>query len=232
MPIMLPSQRPSRIPRWLTIAYSAFMAVLIPVYWQNYGPRNFLYFCDVALILTLVGIWIQSPLLISMQAIAIIIPQVFWVVDFAAHAFLEHGLTGVTDYMFDATRSPFLRGLSLFHGWMPFLLLYLVWRLGYDRRALVLQTILGTSVLLYCYFFTLAPPAPPDRPHEAVNVNYVFGPSDARGQQWMPPWMWLGMLVVAFPVVVYYPTHWLLNHLMGASSRDRRSDGLIAADPA
>ena len=37
------------------------MAVLIPVYWYYYGPTNFLYFCDVALILTLVAIWIEKP---------------------------------------------------------------------------------------------------------------------------------------------------------------------------
>ena len=35
------------------------MAVLVPVYLRNYGPTNFLYFCDVALIITLVGIWID-----------------------------------------------------------------------------------------------------------------------------------------------------------------------------
>ena len=32
----------------------------------------------------------------------------------------------MTDYMFDADHSLFLRGLSLFHGWLPFLLVYLV----------------------------------------------------------------------------------------------------------
>src|SRR5262249_42233071 len=42
----------------------AFMAVLVPVYLRNSGPTNFLYFCDVALIITLVGIWIESPLLV------------------------------------------------------------------------------------------------------------------------------------------------------------------------
>ena len=45
-----------RIPLWLKIAYTAFLAVMVPVYWANYGPTNFLYFCDVALLLTLVGV--------------------------------------------------------------------------------------------------------------------------------------------------------------------------------
>ena len=39
----------SRVPLGLKLAYTAFMAVLVPVYWRYYGPTNFLYFCDVAL---------------------------------------------------------------------------------------------------------------------------------------------------------------------------------------
>src|ERR1700704_6151521 len=72
------------LPLWLKLAYSAFMAILIPVYWYWYGPTNFLYFCDVATILTLVGIWIESPLLVSMCAIGILAPQAVWVIDFLA----------------------------------------------------------------------------------------------------------------------------------------------------
>ena len=34
------------IPLWLKLAYTAFMAVLVPLYLRNYGPTNFLYFCD------------------------------------------------------------------------------------------------------------------------------------------------------------------------------------------
>ena len=55
---------PGRVPLWLKLAYTAFMAILVPVYLYYYGPTNFLYFCDVALLLTLLGIWIDSPLLI------------------------------------------------------------------------------------------------------------------------------------------------------------------------
>jgi hypothetical protein len=51
--------RPSRIPLWLKIAYTAFLAVMIPAYWINYGPVNFLYFCDVALCLA--SFWLLPP---------------------------------------------------------------------------------------------------------------------------------------------------------------------------
>ncbi len=38
--------------------------------------------------------------------------------------------------MFDRQLAVFTRGLSLFHGWLPFLLVWLLVRLGYDKRAL------------------------------------------------------------------------------------------------
>jgi hypothetical protein len=69
MPSVAPAAR--RIPLWLKLTYTTFMAVLVPVYLRNYGPTNFPYFCDVALIITLVGIWIESPLLVSMCAVGI-----------------------------------------------------------------------------------------------------------------------------------------------------------------
>jgi len=49
------------VPFAVKTGYTAFMAVLVPVYWTHYGPTNFLYFCDLALILTLVGVWAESP---------------------------------------------------------------------------------------------------------------------------------------------------------------------------
>ena len=109
------SQSAPRLPLWLKLAYTAFMAVLIPVYWYYYGPTNFLYFCDVALIITLVGIWTESALLVSMCAVGILAPQALWVIDFLGNL-VGLPITGMTDYMMQSDRSLFLRGLSLFHG--------------------------------------------------------------------------------------------------------------------
>ena len=105
----------------IKLVYTAFMAVLIPVYLYRYGPTNFLYFCDLALLFTLAGLWLESPLLISMCAVGMLVPQALWVGDFVFNLF-GRKTTGLTDYMFDKDRSLFLRGLSLFHGWLPFLL--------------------------------------------------------------------------------------------------------------
>jgi hypothetical protein len=196
------------VPLWLKVAYTAYMAVLIPVYWTNYGPGNFLYFCDVALILTLVGIWIGSPLLISMCAVGILAPQVLWVVDYALN-FTGIQLTGMTDYMFDGTKSLFLRFLSLFHGWLPFLLVYLVGRMGYDRRALAAWSVLAVALLAVCYLFL--PPPSANAAGTVANVNYVYGMSESAPQTWMHPLAWLATLMVGLPLLMFLPTHYALR---------------------
>ena len=200
-----------RLPLWLKLAYTAFMAVLLPVYWANYGPTNFLYFCDVALLITLVGIWIESPLLVSMCAVGILASQALWVVDFLSNL-IGWPLTGMTDYMFAADHSLFLRSLSLFHGWLPFLLVYLVWRLGYDRRGFPAWTVLAWILVLICFFFM--PPPRPDPGLTPVNINYVWGMSDTVAQTWMPPAVWLAGLIILLPVLLYAPVHFLLRRVM------------------
>ena len=202
--------QPARIPLPLKIAYSAFMAVLLPVYWYYYGPTNFLYFCDVALILTLVGMWKESAFLISMCAVGIVLPQMLWVADFLG-TFVGYPITGMTAYMFNHQSSLFLRGLSLFHGWLPFLLFYLVWRTGYDRRGLPAWTLLAWALLLLCFFYL--PPPNPAAGLTPVNINYVWGPSDAAAQTWMPPYAWLAFLIVGMPILLFLPAHLILQKI-------------------
>jgi hypothetical protein len=202
------ARMPDRVPLWLKLAYTAFMAVLIPVYWHYYGPTNFLYFCDVALILTLVGLWIDNPLLISMCAVGILAPQAVWVVDFA-FGFFGVTLLGTTAYMFKHENSLFLRGLSLFHGWLPFLLGYLVWQLGYDRRGFSAWTVVVWILILTCFFFM--PPPDPNAGLVPVNINYVWGPSDDAPQSWVPPHVWLAGIMIGAPLLLFLPVHLLLS---------------------
>jgi hypothetical protein len=161
-----------RLPLPLKVIYTAFMIVLVPVYWYWYGPTNFLYFCDVSLFLTLAALWLEMPLLASMCAVGLLLPQTLWVVDFILNIFGIQ-LTGMTDYMFKHENSLFLRALSLFHGWLPFLFAYLVWKLGYDKRGFPAWTVLAWMLMLICFFFMPPPHPNPYIPHHNAPPRYT-----------------------------------------------------------
>lgn len=209
-----------RIPLWLKMAYTAFMAVLIPVYTINYGVTNFLWFCDVALILTLIGLWREDRLLISIASVAIILPQLLWVIDFAYGLATGGGtLISLAAYMFDADLDIRLRAISLFHGWLPFLLIYAVWKLGYDRRALKLQVVLAAVVLIASFMAVEMPQGEPGgitrETHPAGNINKVLGwNDDSLPQQTMHPFAWLGVLMAAYPLCLYIPSHLALSRFV------------------
>jgi hypothetical protein len=206
------------IPTSVKVAYSAFVAIVVPFYWVTYSPWNFLYFCDIALLVTAMAIWIESPFLVSMQAVAITVPQLVWVVDFLCRLIAGVHITGITGYMLDSNIPLFLRALSLFHGWLPFVLLWLVLRLGYDRRALGAQSVVAIVVFLSSYFFAPAPPPSAGHPNWAVNINYVYGLDDKHPQTMMAPWLWLLFMMAVTVIAIYLPTHFVLGRVFNAPS--------------
>ncbi len=208
--------RAHKIPLAAKLTVTAFLAVLLPVYLHTYGPSNFLWFCDAALILTVAGMWLESPLLISTCAVGILLPQWLWLADFGINLLGFHFLN-LTGYMFDHRISLFTRSLSLFHGWLPLLLVWLLFRLGYDKRALPAWTILAATLGFVCYFFT-----PPAGAHLAnanvpININYLYGFNDRQPQHWINQnlyvILWLGVLWF----VAFLPTHLALRKIFAAS---------------
>ncbi len=211
---------PRLVPLWLKIAYTAFMAVLIPVYLKNYGPTNFLYFCDVVAIMTILAIWIESPLLLSAALVGSFLPQMLWVVDFFCEI-AGFRLTGMTSYMFQPPF--FLRFLSFFHFWLVFLLIFLVWRVGYDKRGLALWSAIMWALLTVCYVW-MPPPSPSvdtvtgqtlRDPNVPVNINYVFNiQGDEEPQRWMDQDLYLAVYMLILMAGIYLPTHLLFQWLM------------------
>lgn len=208
---LLPAQ--PRLPLWLKLGYSGFLAVLVPVYWRDYGPTNFLYFCDVALFFTLAALWLESSLLASAPLVGIFLPQMLWVVDFCVELTGGH-LTELTHYMFSDKYPLFTRSLSFFHFWLPFLLLGLVWRLGYDRRAFALWTVVAWVVMGICYVAMPPPTTTPQWDTQPININYVHGFSSKERQQWMDPDWYFAVLVVANPLILFLPSHLLFGWLL------------------
>src|SRR5262249_17518996 len=118
--------------------------------------------------------------------------------------------------------------LSLFHLWLPLLLVWLVWRLGYDRRAFLTWTVVAWVLLLICFYLMPAPPAPSDNPNLPVNINYVYGLSDKQPQDWMPQWLYFALLVVVLPVVSRLPTHLVLQKVFRPAMPRVRLHGKLA----
>ena len=204
------SARKRKIPLAVKLIYTAFVAVLVPVYLRSYGPTNFLYFCDIALFLTLAGMWLESSLLISMCSIGILLPQTLWLLDFGGQLVGFHGL-GMTAYMFDHNLPLFTRGLSLFHGWLPLLLVWLLARLGYDKRAYPAWTALAAILVLISYFFLPPAGAHLANPNTPVNIDYVYGFNDHVPQHWMNQHLYVVVWIAVLWLVVFLPTHWVLR---------------------
>lgn len=199
------------LPLWVKLAFTCYLAILVPIYWRDYGPSNFLYFCDTALFLTLGALWLENAVLASMALVGILVPQLLWMVDFLCEAVGLH-FTGLTGYMFNPEYRFFTRFLSFFHFWLPIFLVWLVWRLGYDGRAFVAWTLLAWVLLGVCYLW-MAPPTPNHPPNQPVNINYVHGFSDQHPQTWMDPDWYFAALMVALPLAIYWPTHLVLGWL-------------------
>jgi hypothetical protein len=220
--------RQHRIPLALKVAYTTFVAILVPYYWVTYSAWNFLFFCDLALLMTLPALWLESSLLMSIPAVGLALPQLLWVADFLTAS----RITTMTSYMFDPKLPLLVRGLSAFHGWLPFLLIWGVWRLGYDRRALAIWTAISTAILLVSYFLAPAPPAPATNPNLAVNINYVHGLDYEKPQTWLPPLVWLTTMIVGFPIVFYIPSHLTFRSLCSTKTHvgpGRENEVLVRA---
>jgi hypothetical protein len=209
----------SRIPFWVKLAYTGFVAVLVPYYLHCYGPTNFLYYCDIALLMALVAVWQEDALWASMPAVGILLPQTFWIMDFLAQL-AGLPITEMTAYMFKSSIPLFTRGLSLFHFWLPLFLIWIIWRLGYDRRAFWAWTALAWVLMLICYFLMPTPPAPKDNPNLPVNINYVYGMNATKPQEWMQPLNYLAVLLVGLPVCVFLPTHIILLNVFRNPGRE------------
>jgi hypothetical protein len=187
------------LPLAIKVAWTLFLCLLVPVYWARYGPGNFLWFSDIALIVTGLALWLESALLASTMAVGVLLPEGLWMASYFVRLTTGRRVTALADYMFDRNISRFLRGLSLFHLALPPVLLWMVARLGYDDRAVVVQTMLAWIVLPAAYLLT----------GPSQNVNWVFGPG--KPQRWMSPRVWLALSMVFFPVAIYLPTHLVLD---------------------
>ena len=190
------------IPDWFKLAYTAFVAGIVVIWWRNYGWKNFLWFSDIALIGAVPAMWLESRAIASVLAVAVLAPETLWNVDFVARILLRRRVTGLTDYMFEAERPRLLRGLSLFHVPLPLVLLWMLLAYGYDALiGLPGAIVLAMIVLPWSRLVST-----PDR-----NINWTWGLG--REQARFSPFVYLCLLLIGFVLLVFIPTDGLLRNL-------------------
>ena len=190
------------IPLWLKITWTVFVLVWAPIYWRQYGPQNFLFYCDLGNLLIMAGLWLESRLIISWQAVGLLVFQTLYALDLIVAFVLAHHPFGGTEYMFDPAIPLFIRALGLYHMVVPVLLLWAVRQLGYDPIAWKWQTVLMAIVVPINFFW-----------HPEANVNFARG--IGHEQNLMPSWLYLIGYLVVVPVLVYWPTHFALQRWVG-----------------
>jgi hypothetical protein len=191
-------QRSVGIPLAVKVLWTAFVAVWAPVYWHQYGPQNFLFYCDIGNLLIALGLWIESRFILSWQAVGLVVFEVLYDIDLLVAFISGHHATGGTEYMFDPKIPLLVRALGLYHFVVPILLLWAVYRLGYDSRGWKWQILLMAVVVPIAFFW-----------HAEDNINFARG--IAHEQHIVPGWLYLVAYLIVVPLVIYWPTHLLLR---------------------
>lgn len=156
-----------------------------------YGPGNFLWTSDIALFFVFSAVLFESKLLASMVIVGNFLFETYWNIDFLL-LLLHLPSSGVTDYMLHSTLPLWLRALSLFHVALPPLMIWLIYKLGYNLKAWRLQ-ILFSTILIFVSWLVTDP---------VENVNFVFSYKQYAWLE-MNPFLFLVLLAAANGVVIF-----------------------------
>ena len=188
----------TRIPLATKLLYTAWMAVWVPLYWQQNGAANFLWLCDFANWVVFLAVWSESALLVSSQLAGVFLIQLVWAVDFISALLVGRHPVGGTEYMFDAAKPLWLRSLSLFHLWTVPLLVWLVGRVGYDRRGWRVQTAIA-GVLFPLGIFAGT---------REQNLNWMYAPF-GLSQTLLDPLLFAFVAVPIAALLLFLPGDWI-----------------------
>lgn len=205
-PAVVATDARKRFPRveWIGLAW---LAVYLPTYQTAYGARNFLFLCNIGVILTAAGLIARNRLLLSSQAVAAPVIALAWALDVAWKLATGDFLYGATAYMWDTAFPLFARLLSLYHiGW-PLLLWWMLRRVGYDPRGWPLQA--GIAAVAMIAGRGLAP--------ASENINFAWA-DPFWGRQLGPAPAHLLICWGVLSGVAYGATHGLLRRVFARPS--------------
>ena len=207
--------RPHPVPylRWLAVVW---LVVYLPSYTVAYGVLNFLFLCNLGVMLTAAALVAGSRLVLSSQALAAPIIGLGWITDAGWRLVTGDFLYGGTAYMWDPQYPLFTRLLSLYHVFWPVLVVACVARVGYDRRAWLLQVAIAAVAMLTARWIT-----PPE-----LNVNFAY--RDPLFDTVLGPGLvHIAVMLAVLAVIVYGLMHWILSRAYAGRAYAGQAD----ADP-
>lgn len=192
------------VPLWLKLAWTVMVLVIVVVYWHHHRPANFLWFSDLAILMLVPGLWLESSFIVSLAACMVLVPELLWGVSFFGRLLSLPQVTGLADYMWDERIPRWLRAMSLFHVPLLVMLFWAPWRLGYDPGVYLWAVLIAWFVLLLTRWLT--------KPEK--NINHVFRLPVAGGVKLTSAQL-IVVMMTAVPLLLLLPGHLLLWVLFG-----------------
>ncbi len=183
---------------FLLILYAA-----LAIAWcRRYNAGFLLWFCDVALLLTALGLLFRSAALVTAELTAVLVFHLAWNIDFWLYLLFGYSLTGATDYMFYPELNIAEKSLSFFnHAFVVPAAVYGVCVLGISRKAWLLQWLQTSLLFVLTYLLT--------RPEE--NINWMFGTVlSGLSPGVIRPIFYYTLMILVPPLLIYFPINRLL----------------------
>lgn len=194
--------------RWVALAW---LLVYVPTYASAYPLTNFLFLCNLGVLLTALAFWRGDVLLLSSQAVGLPVIGAVWATDVLSRLLTGHHLIGGTEYMWDPRFPLGARLISLYHVVVPVVQLMALRSSGYDRRGYPLQAAIGLLAIVAGRF--CGPEA---------NINYAF-----TDPLWKRAWggaaTHVALMAAVLGLVLYPLVHLALAKAFGPP-RDERPD--------
>jgi len=193
---------PKPISLWIKLPFTLLTLLVIVSYYRHFGLSNFLWFSDLALFMICIELWLQTGWLTSMLVVGVLLYESGWCIIFLTKLAFADFTPGLGIDVFNTSLPPLIRYLTLFHLLLPPFIIWLLVRLGYDRRGLRYQVAFAIVIMFCCYCFT----------DPSLDINWAFGLGN-QVQTALPPLLYLITMMTVMFFIAYLPMHLLMCKL-------------------